>query len=171
MAAFDRALVIGFPGAGKSTFARALGRVTGVPVVHLDQLYWKAGWVASSEAEFAARHDDALARPRWIIDGGYVGSLERRLQRAEIVFWLDRPRGTCIARVLRRVAASHGSVRPDLAAGCPERLDLGFLRYTWMFRGKFNSRIEAALGRHRHVRVLKLCSDRAAQDYLARLAL
>lgn len=38
-----RILILGCGGAGKSTLARRLGAATGLPVVHLDGLYWQPG--------------------------------------------------------------------------------------------------------------------------------
>ena len=38
----ERAIVIGCPGGGKSTFARALAEKTGLPLHHLDMMYWNA---------------------------------------------------------------------------------------------------------------------------------
>ena len=45
-----RALVIGSGGAGKSTLARELGARAGLPVVHLDRLYWRPGWTKTPMA-------------------------------------------------------------------------------------------------------------------------
>ncbi len=39
-----RVMVIGGPGSGKSTLARRLHAISGLPLFHLDQLYWRAGW-------------------------------------------------------------------------------------------------------------------------------
>lgn len=40
-----RVLVIGCPGAGKSTLTRALAETLGLPAVYLDRLWWKSGWI------------------------------------------------------------------------------------------------------------------------------
>ena len=39
---YNKIIVIGCPGGGKSTFARALGEITKLPVYHLDMLFWNA---------------------------------------------------------------------------------------------------------------------------------
>jgi adenylate kinase family enzyme len=39
-----RVMVVGSGGAGKSTFAGALGAHTGLPVTHLDWHFWRPGW-------------------------------------------------------------------------------------------------------------------------------
>ena len=64
-----RIMIIGCGGSGKSTLARQLGDKTGLPVVHLDQLFWRPGWVHISREEFNAAHREAVMGERWIIDG------------------------------------------------------------------------------------------------------
>ena len=129
-----RILIIGSPGSGKSTLAGALAEPTGLPLYHLDQLYWSAGWQEVDKAVWLARLDAALAEPRWIIEGNYSSTLERRLARADKVVLLDLSPFRCTWRILRRTFALHGKVRPDMAEGCPERFSLGFLWYTLTFR-------------------------------------
>ncbi|WP_066795371.1 hypothetical protein [Sphingomonas soli] len=130
----ERILIIGSPGSGKSTLAHALAEREGLPLYHLDQLYWSQGWQEVDNATWLARLDKALAGPRWIIEGNYSSTLERRLARADKVVLLDLPPFRCTWRVLRRIWEYRGKVRPDMAEGCPERFDLAFLWYTLSFR-------------------------------------
>lgn len=68
--------VVGSGGAGKSTFARELGRRTGIPVIHLDQHHWKPGWVAAAADERRAIQRDLLSGGAWIVDGNYGGTFD-----------------------------------------------------------------------------------------------
>jgi adenylate kinase family enzyme len=129
----QRVLVIGSPGAGKSTLATELANRTGLPLIHLDQQYWRSGWVEPSKAEWLNQVAELIAGDQWIIDGNYGGSLEQRLARADTVIDLQFPAWLCVWRILRRVARSWGRVRPDMAEGCPEQLNLEFLVYTATF--------------------------------------
>jgi adenylate kinase family enzyme len=131
----ERVLVIGSPGAGKSTLAAEIARVTGLPLVHLDQLHWKPGWVESGKEEFEAKVREAVARPRWVIDGNYGGTLPLRLTRADTVIDLDLPRWQCVLGIVRRAIQHRGRTRSDMAEGCPEQLSLEFLVYTLRFGG------------------------------------
>jgi adenylate kinase family enzyme len=143
---FRRALVIGSPGAGKSTFARQLGAITGLPVTHIDQLFWEPGWVQTPTPVYEQRLDAVLAQPRWIIDGINTATLPRRLAGADVMFWLDRNRVVCLTQLLSRVARNYGRVRPDMAAGCPEPVpDLEFVRFIWTFDQVYRPRINAAI--------------------------
>ena len=126
----QRVLVIGSPGSGKSTLATELARRTGLPLIHLDQEHWRPGWVEPSKEEWQRQLQQLVAGERWIIDGNYSGSLEMRLARADTVVDLEFPAWLCVWRLLRRIATSWRRVRPDMAEGCPEQFNLGFVFYT-----------------------------------------
>lgn len=140
----QRVLVMGSSGSGKSTFAKALAERLAVPFVSLDGLFWKPGWVEPDKAEFAAHVAAATAGEAWVIDGNYIshGGAERR-ERADTVCWFDLPTLTCLAGVVGRSLRSYGRVRPEMAPGCPEQIDLGFYRYVWTFRKEQRPRLLA----------------------------
>jgi adenylate kinase family enzyme len=143
----QRILVIGSPGSGKSTLATELARRTGLPLIHLDQHYWRSGWVEPPKGEWRQQVTELAAGDKWIIDGNYGGTLEQRLARADTVIDLEFPAWLCVWRILRRVASSFGRVRPDMAEGCPEQWNLEFLVYTATFPFKARKRTEAKLAR------------------------
>jgi adenylate kinase family enzyme len=131
MVAMRRVLVIGSGGAGKSTFAAQLAQRTGLPLVHLDQHYWRAGWVEPTKDEWLAKVDELVAGERWIMDGNFGGTMERRLAACDTVVFLDVSRWVCLWRVVARWVRHRGEARPDMAPGCHERLDAAFL--WWIF--------------------------------------
>lgn len=128
-----RVIIIGCGGAGKSTLARKLGEKTGLPVVHLDKLFWKPGWESVSQEEFDVLHAKELAKERWIMDGNFNRTMSERLARCDTVIYLDFPRITCLLGVVKRILTTYGTVRPDMGEGCPERLDWEFLQWVWNF--------------------------------------
>ena len=130
----QRILVIGSSGTGKSTLARAMGPKLGLPVIHLDQEYWQPGWVATEPAAWQARVERLVARAAWVMDGNYSGTFAIRVPRAEAIVWLDLPRHIYFPRAVWRIVRSYGRVRPDLAPGCPEKIDLEFLfKWVWTY--------------------------------------
>ena len=162
-----RVLVIGSGGAGKSTFAVQLGERTGLPVIHLDALFWRAGWRETPREEWAARVEELLARDEWIMDGNYGGTMERRLAACDTVVFLDFHRALCLWRVIKRRARHRGRSRPDMAEGCEERLTWEFIRWVWDYPrtrrpGVLKRLSELSEGQ----RVFVLRSPREAQRFL-----
>ena len=122
----ERIIIIGCGGAGKSTLARKLGEVLDLPVVHLDKLFWKPGWVETSHEEFDALLAQELAKDHWIMDGNFNRTMPERMKRCDTIIYLDFSRFACLMGVLKRVITTYGKVRPDMGEGCPERIDLEF---------------------------------------------
>jgi adenylate kinase family enzyme len=128
-----RILVIGSGGAGKSTFARELGAILDLPVIHLDQAYWKAGWEKPSKEEWSEAVDRLIAQHEWIMDGNFGGTLPQRVKRADAIILLDISRWICLWRVLKRIVKYRGRHRPDMPPGCQERFDLEFIKWIWNY--------------------------------------
>lgn len=163
-----RVLVIGPPGSGKSTFSRGLSRLTGLPLVHLDAEYWQPGWVEPDRAQWRDRVAQLCAPDAWIIEGNYDGTLDLRLPRADTLFWFRSGRLRSMWRVCRRVAASYGKVRPDMAPGCPERVDLGFMLYIWGFPKRQGARARDTVSRlGRHLTPVEITSDAQSRRILS----
>lgn len=157
-----RVLVIGPGGAGKSTVSRILAERTGLPLVHLDALYWKPGWQPTPDHEWDATVAELLRRDAWVMDGNYGRTLEQRLAAADMVIFLDMPRGTCLRRIVQRRLRYHGRSRPDAGEGCPERLTWEFLRWVWTYpkarRPRMLDRLRK-LGREKRVVVLRSAAE------------
>jgi len=160
----ERVAIVGPGGAGKSTFARSLGERTGLPVFHLDQFYWKPGWVETPREEWRQRQSELFAADRWIADGNYGGTFDERFARADTVIIVARPRLACVAGAVARTARSHG--KPIQAEGCPERFDLAFYRWIWNYERDSRSRLDDALQRHDHLDVVELKSRHAMTEFL-----
>ncbi len=140
-----RVLILGCSGAGKSTLSLALAARTGLPVIHLDKHYWRAGWVEPPKEEWRVQVAALTAKPEWIMDGNYGGTVVDRLAVADTAVVLDFSTATCLWRVTKRIAAGYGRTRPDLADGCPEQIDLAFFRYVVRFRRNQRPRLMSAL--------------------------
>lgn len=128
-----RILVIGSPGAGKSTLARRLSEKLGLPLIHLDREYFGPGWSMPSRAAWRERVKALAARPEWVMDGNYASTFDIRVPRATAIVWLDLPRWRCLLAVLWRVAKNYGRTRDDLGPECVERFDWSFVRWIWSY--------------------------------------
>lgn len=163
-----RVLIIGNSGGGKSTLARRLGAKLGLPVIHLDVLFWKPGWIESDDDEFRARTAVALDAPAWVCDGNFDGSWDLRMPLADTIVWIDQPAWLCLVRAIWRVVEHRDGTRPDMAEGCRESVDFKFYHFIWTFGRKVRPKLEAALAEHgAHARVVRLKNDRQVADFLA----
>ncbi|WP_337188828.1 hypothetical protein [Phenylobacterium sp.] len=166
-----RIVIIGNSGGGKSTLARRLGAALGLPVVHLDALFWKPGWIESGDDEFRARVAEALAGDAWICDGNFGGTWDLRMPRADTIVWLDLSPRLCLVRAIRRVFQYRRDLRPDMAEGCQEKFDPKFYAYILTFDRKVRPRLEAALAEHgAHARLARLRNDREIDAFVAEAA-
>jgi adenylate kinase family enzyme len=136
-----RILILGPSGSGKSTLARRMGERLGIPVVHLDALYWNHGWVPSEVGQFRMRMAEAAGRDTWVMEGNYSDHLDLRLPRTEAVIWLDLPRYVYFPRTVWRSIWNYGRVRDDIGPGCPEQFDLAFFRdWVWTYPTRSRAR-------------------------------
>ena len=156
-----RIMILGPPGSGKSTLARELGARLGLPVFHLDQAFWRPGWVESPRTEFYLEAERLAGLPDWVIDGNFTDAIAPRLAAADMIVYLDAPRWLSILRIAKRIASSYGRVRPDAAPGCPERIDLVFLRYAWAWNRERRARSLATLAAFpRRKAIVRTAADR-----------
>jgi adenylate kinase family enzyme len=164
-----RVVIIGPGGSGKSTLARELGPRLGLPVVHLDQMFWTPGWVQRPREEFDRLLAEALAGERWIIDGNYGRTMPVRFAACDTVLFLDFPRRIYMWRAMLRPLRYKGRTRPDMTEGCPERMTLEFLKFLWRWPGKDRATTLARLDAlPPSTRVITLRSPRAVKDFLQR---
>ena len=103
-------IVIGCPGSGKSVFSRALHNKTGVPLFHLDMMYWNLDKTTVEKKVFLERLSVVLERDEWIIDGNYGSTMELRMAACDTVIFLDYPLDVCLDGIKER----RGKPRSDM---------------------------------------------------------
>lgn len=128
-----KVILIGSGGAGKSTLARQLGSKLKLKVYHLDALFWQPNWVGLPKDEQRKIQNELVKKKKWIIDGNYGGTMDIRLNAADTIIFLDLHRTICVYRAIKRMLQYRNKTRPDMGAGCKERLDFGFLKWIWNY--------------------------------------
>ena len=103
-------IIIGCPGSGKSTVSRALHNKTGIPLYHLDMMYWNADKTTVEKSVFLERLSDVLEKYEWIIDGNYGSTMELRMAACDTVIFLDYPLDVCLDGIRER----RGKPRSDM---------------------------------------------------------
>jgi adenylate kinase family enzyme len=163
----QRVAVIGSGGAGKSTFARQLGERTGLPVIHLDGLFWGPNWAPMPKPEWIELERTLIAGERWIMDGNYGSTQDLRLPRADTVIFLDIPRLVCLWSVTRRWAVHRKRARPDMPRN-RDKLELDFVRWIWTYPSQKRPEVIARLAAlPPTTSVMRLRSRGAMRDFLA----
>lgn len=156
----NRIVLIGSGGSGKSTLARQIGEKRKLQVWHLDQLFWNPGWVPTNKEEQRLTQQSLMEEERWIMDGNYNGTMDLRLEQADTIIFIDLPRVVCLYRVLKRNWQYRNRTRPDMAEGCEERLDLGFLKWVWSYPTKHRPVILKRLRNYAHEKTIIVLKSR-----------
>lgn len=118
-------LILGCPGSGKTTLSLKLAESTHLPCYHLDDFFWKEGWIPVEENIFVKKIKEIVDRDQWILEGNYSGYLDIRLQKADTVIYLEKPTITCLWRVLKRAISLKFFA--DSESTFPKKIVQGFL--------------------------------------------
>lgn len=160
----NKILVIGSPGSGKSYFSKQLARILNIPVYHLDLIYWNENWVPTPKEEFDKKLDEIMFNENWIIDGNYQRTLEKRLAKANLVYFLDLPAEDCVKAEKER----RGIPRSDFPSFLNEGEDPEFVNYIREFP-KNNKPIIMELIKKSNINVVTIKSRKEMNKYLGDL--
>ena len=134
---YNRIMVIGNNGGGKSFLSKQLAALTGLPLVHLDVEYWLPNLQRPPDDWWRQRNIELVAQEKWILDGNFPqgGALELRWAAADLVIFLDVNRFACLAGVIKR----NNNGRADGPRDFRERWDKRFFamcKAIWNFTRK-----------------------------------
>lgn len=131
---FKKISIIGCPGSGKSTLSVQLAKILNLEAIHLDKIYWKPYWVNISKEEFDEKHDEILKKESFILDGNYNRTISKRLEKCDLVIYLDYDSQVCIDSYIQRV--KDGSIKDFITENCVETLDEDFNNYISSYNEK-----------------------------------
>jgi len=169
---------VGTSGSGKTTFAGRLAARLDVPHLELDEVFWDADWTKRDPDEARALIGAFVtsAARGWVTDGNWPAGTEGLLDDADAFVWLDYPRRTVMARVVRRTLR-RGLLRTELWHGNREDLrnvltrdpDQNVVLWSWRSHAHNRDRY-SALATGSSIPVIRLRSPREASRWLAGLA-
>ncbi len=161
-----RVIIIGCPGSGKSTFARALRDQTGLPLFYLDMMYWNANRRKVERPLFLERLQNALNHDAWIVDGNYASTMEMRMQRCDTVFFLDYPTDVC----LDGIASRQGKIREDMPwIENVGEVDEDFINLIRNYRRESRPKVLELLEKYRDKNIIIFHSREEAAEYLQKM--
>jgi adenylate kinase family enzyme len=165
----DKIVIIGSPGAGKSTLARKLGHKLHIKVVHLDRIFWQPGWEEKPRDTRIDILQERVQKKQWIIEGTYLSSSEPRLNAADTIIFLDIPSFLCLQRVIKQHYKSQGHPRHDLTEGCDDKLNLIRILKVLIFPFRGRRTLEKKLSNYQSKQIIWLRSSKEVEDFLAQL--
>ena len=160
----NKIIIIGCPGSGKSTFAKALHTKTALPLFHLDNIFWNKDKTHVSREVFDKRLDDVLMQDSWIIDGNYNRTLEKRLKTCDTAFLLDLPVDMCLNGANARI----GKFRDDMP-WIEQELDEEFKQWIINFPKDELPNIYFLLKKYNYKNIIVFKSHQQINDYLDKI--
>ena len=156
-----KVIVIGCPGSGKSTVSRALHNETGIPLYHLDMMYWNADKTTVEKSVFLERLSDVLEKDEWIIDGNYSSTMELRMAACDTVIFLDYPLDVCLDGIRER----RGKPRSDMPWIETEE-DLEFIEFIKNYNEQQKPKVLELLKKYSDKNIIILESREQADAFL-----
>ncbi len=157
----NRIMIIGCPGSGKSTLARMLAQKTGLPLYHLDMMYWNPDRTTKPKEEFRAELRRTVSLPEWIIDGNYGSTLELRMDACDTVVFLDYPVDVCLSGIEER----RGKPRVDMP-WVETQIDEEFIEFIKNYNRDSRPKVLELIEKYSNKNIIVLKSRNEADKWL-----
>ena len=148
--------IIGYSASGKSTFAKNIGDILNIPVLHLDKVNFLPNWEERKveESEKIVLNFIEENNNKFVIDGNYSKfAYDLRMKISDKIIFFDFDRFTCLFQAFQRYNKYKGKVRESMSEGCCEKLDWEFIKWV-LFDGRTEERI------NRYNRVIEQYKDK-----------
>lgn len=141
---YNRISIIGGSGCGKSTLCDILAKELNLPAIHLDAINYKPNWVEIEKNERDKIISNKSKEDKWIIDGNYNKTLKERLNKADLIIWLDYSTWAQLKGVIKRYLKTRNKERDEIP-GCKERINAKFIKYVLTYNKKKRPEVKELL--------------------------
>ena len=145
--------IVGGPGTGKSTLAENLGKVLDLPVYHIDGIHHLANWQKRDTDERDQIILDKISNSKWIMDGTYKNTLQKRVENSDMVIFLNYSKLARLKGILSRYIKHKGEEKPEIP-GCKEKMDLEFIKFTINWDKTKKKLVDEALEKNKSKKIL-----------------
>ena len=160
-----KVIVIGCPGSGKSTFSKALHKITGIKLFHLDMMFWNVDKTTVDKSIFIERLLKTIKLSEWIIDGNYESTMELRMRECDTVIFLDYPLDVCLNGIEER----KGKARSDMPWTESDKEDLDFIEFVKNYNFKNRPKVIQLLNRYSYKDIYIFSTRAQAEEFLTKI--
>ncbi|MBR3966039.1 MAG: adenylate kinase [Clostridia bacterium] len=157
-------IVIGCPGSGKSTFSKVLHKASGIPLFHLDMMFWNPDKTTVEKSVFLERLSNVIEKDEWIIDGNYASTMEQRIKACDTVIFLDYPTELCLDGVRKR----RGKARSDMPWTEKEE-DAEFIEFIKNYNSQNRPQVMALLHKYSDKNIFVFKNREEADEFLSEI--
>lgn len=155
-------IVIGSCGAGKTTFSKKLSERLSLPLISLDQFYWRPNWERTPREEWRVKVRELVEREEWVMDGNLQDTFDIRFPECDTIILIDMNRFVCFWRIWKRRILKN---RHDKLDNCDEHIDFYFMKWVlWVYPNEGRKNIFEFVEKHKDKKVVILKSRKELVD-------
>src|SRR5579859_3061576 len=139
-------VIVGPPGAGKTTLTNELSPILEIKAFHLDRLFWQRNWEKVTIDNRIDILQQITQEKQWIIEGTYIHSTNLlHLIAADTIIFLDIHSLVCLLRLIKRRFKDQTHPHRDIPEGCRDQLSPYRLLKVLTFRSRERKALQKIL--------------------------